>query len=330
MIFATTHGTIYQGDCIEMMKQMPDNSIDCCITSPPYWGLRDYGHSDQLGLEPTPDEYIANMVKVFHEVKRILKTDGTLWLNIGDTYAGSNNGAGDKRENGSSISKRDEVYQGQKPGKTPGSKPKELVGIPWKLALALSADMWYLRQDIIWSKPNPMPESVKDRCTKSHEYLFLLTKRKNNYYYDYKAIREPAKYDGRKQTYHQGSPKHAKGCMPNGQIQTMAKNGHERWTKDETGEYVRNKRSVWTVQTNSFKDAHFATFPIELITPCIKTTRPGATILDPFMGSGTTAIAAIMEGRKYIGTELNPEYCKIATTRILQHLQQTTIFEVLT
>jgi DNA modification methylase len=254
---------IYNMDCLKGLKQLPDNSINCCVTSPPYWGLRDYGVEGQLGLESTPEEYVANLVEVFREVKRALRDDGTLWLNLGDSYAGNCSQASNNGRAGFGNARERLVNR-----KGEGLKPKDLVGIPWMVAFALRADGWYLRQDIIWQKPNPMPESVTDRCTKAHEYIFLLSK-SQHYYYDHEAIKEPAAYDGRKDTLLKGSPKYEKGVVPGQVAHSMAANGHERWKKNERGEYVRNKRSVWTIPTKPFKEAHFAVFPPDLIKPCI-------------------------------------------------------------
>jgi DNA modification methylase len=205
-------------------------------------------------------------------------------------------------------------------------KPKDLVGIPWMVAFALRADGWYLRQDIIWHKPNPMPESVKDRCTKAHEYIFLLSK-SQHYYYDHEAIKEPAAYDGRKDTLLKGSPKYEKGVVP-GQVEhSMAAKGHERWKKNERGEYVRNKRSVWTIPTKPFKEAHFATYPPDLIEPCILAgCREGGIVLDPFMGSGTTGLVAKQQNKNYIGFEMNSDYCDIANKRIHDQEAQMSLF----
>lgn len=287
-------------DCLEGLKLLDDKSIDCCVTSPPYYGLRDYGVDGQIGLENTLEEYIKNLVIVFREVKRVLKDEGTLWLNLGDSYAGSGK------------------------GQVPASlKPKDLMGVPWRVAFALQEDGWYLRQDIIWAKPNPMPESVKDRCTKSHEYIFLLSKNRK-YYFDYEAIEEPANYDGRKDTLLKGSPKYEKCVVPGQAGHSMAAKGHERWKKNERGEYVRNKRSVWTIPTKPFKEAHFATYPPDLIKPCILAGCPvGGIVLDPFMGSGTTAQVALELQRNFIGFELNPKYIEIAEKYRLNKIQLT-------
>jgi len=318
---------LYNMDCLEGLKQLDDNSINCCVTSPPYWGLRDYGVEGQLGLESTPEEYVAKMVEVFREVKRVLRDDGTLWLNLGDSY---NNTSGFSRASPEYFREgRVGGSADKKAIKHSTIKAKDLVGIPWMVAFALRADGWYLRSDIIWAKPNPMPESVTDRPTKAHEYIFLLSK-SQHYYYDHEAIKEPAAYDGRKDTLLKGSPKYEKGVVP-GQVEhSMAAKGHERWKKNERGEYVRNKRSVWTIPTKPFKEAHFAVFPPDLIKPCILAGCPeGGIVLDPFMGSGTTGMVAAMYQRNFIGFELNQEYCKMAEKRIEPYLMQQTIFEML-
>ena len=294
------------------------------------WGLRDYGVEGQFGLESTPEEYVSKMVEIFREVRRVLRKDGTLWLNLGDSYASVHTGGhkSAKATVGSNKEGIQEIKQSKAQPETYGLKQKDLVGIPWRVAFALQADGWYLRQDIIWHKPNAMPERVKDRCTKAHEYIFLLSK-SQHYYYDHEAIKEPAAYDGRKDTLLKGSPKYEKGVVP-GQVEhSMAAKGHERWKKNERGEYVRNKRSVWTIPTKPFKEAHFAVFPPALIEPCILAGCPaGGVVLDPFMGSGTTGMVAAMHQRNFIGFELNQEYCKIAEKRIEPYLMQQTIKEV--
>ena len=311
---------------------LADESADCCVTSPPYWGLRDYGTGGQLGLESTPEEYTANMVAVFRDVWRVLKPEGTLWLNLGDSY----NGSGGEHKDGSGqggIGAKDRWRVGDGIGQKNihNLKPKDLVGIPWRVAFALQADGWYLRSDIIWHKPNPMPESVTDRPTKSHEYIFLLTK-SARYYYDQNAILEPTTgYDGRKDTKFKGSTKYKDSG------QTFAERGHERWRyknlqpdgqqpntmhikRTEGEEYlspVRNKRSVWTVPTRSYTGAHFATYPPALIEPCILAGCPmGGIVLDPFFGSGTTGEVAIKNSRRFIGLELNREYINLAKQRV--------------
>ena len=319
---------IYNMDCLEGLKQLPDNSINCCVTSPPYWGLRDYGVEKQLGLESTPEEYVAKMVEIFREVRRVLRKDGTLWLNLGDSYANANPGSGGQcKLSGAGRNMTEARYTNIKRDVS-SLKPKDLVGIPWRVAFALQADGWYLRSDIIWHKPNAMPESVTDRCTKAHEYIFLLSK-SQHYYYDHEAIKEPAAYDGRKDTFLKGSPKYEKGVVP-GQVEhSMAAKGHERWKKNERGEYVRNKRSVWTIPTKPFKEAHFATFPPDLIEPCILAGCPaGGVVLDPFMGSGTTAIVALKQNKNYIGFELNSKYCDIANKRINDQEAQMSLFKL--
>ena len=298
---------IYQGDVLDQMKDLPDRSIQCVVTSPPYWGLRDYGNDGQLGLEETPEEYVENMVDVFREIKRVLKDDGTVWLNLGDSYNGSGGAGGDYNKGG--------LKEGQpKYGRkfTNNLKPKDLVGIPWRVAFALQADGWYLRQDIIWHKPNPMPESVRDRCTKSHEYIFLLSK-SAKYFYNHISIQEKANYDGRKDTIMKGSEKYKNS----GHI--LAARGHIRWHENEDGIKIRNKRSVWSINTKPYKEAHFAVFPPKLPELCIKAgSKEGDIVLDPFFGSGTTGWVAQRLGRKWIGIELNPEYIKIAEKRFIQ------------
>lgn len=340
-----THKIIL-GDCIAGMKTMPAGCVQTCITSPPYWGLRDYGHTDQLGAEKTPEEYIENMVAVFREVRRILRDDGTVWLNLGDSYYGG------KGQNGSSKARATAAERGYsqsggtvtmatRPSDMPieGFKPKDLFGIPWRVAFALQADGWYLRQDIIWSKPNPMPESVTDRCTKSHEYIFLLSKKKH-YYFDHEAIQEPAaestaarllrgvsdthkNVDGAPgQTPHSMNKPRKNARAFGAKVQVGTKQGDVGNTFLNTGK--RNKRTVWTVTTKPFRGAHFATYPKDLIEPCVLAGCPvGGTVFDPFTGSGTTAIVAMNHGRNFIGTELNPEYIKIAESRIADEVPIT-------
>jgi site-specific DNA-methyltransferase (adenine-specific) len=266
---------ILVGDCIESMRGLPDQSVHTCVTSPPYFGLRDYGHDGQIGLEPTPDAFVAKLAEVFREVRRVLRDDGTLWLNLGDSY-----GVG-----------------------------KQMLGIPWRVAFALQSDGWCLRQDIIWHKPNPMPESVTDRCTKAHEYIFLLSK-SQRYYFDADAIKEPSAYFGKDTRSGMGNIRY-EGKRTEGDA---AANGQQSFvTINET----RNKRSVWTVTTKPFKGAHFATFPPDLIEPCIKAGCPeGGTVLDPFGGSGTTGMVAQRHRRKFVLCELNPEYARMAEDRI--------------
>lgn len=291
---------IYNEDCLQGLKRLPDNSVDCCVTSPPYYALRDYGVDGQIGLEETPEEYIRKLTDVFMEVYRVLKPEGTLWLNIGDSYS-----------------------------------EKNLIGIPWMLAFSLRNAGWYLRQDIIWHKPNPMPESVTDRCTKSHEYIFLLSK-SQKYYFDYEAISEPCA-DQNRTNYQSGSRSNGqnkdrndndlgersklwkprtKNCQYDGQQPNTMHLRREQGLPDK--EYtVRNKRDVWSVNVKPDSAAHFATYPEELIMPCILAGCPsGGVVLDPFMGSGTTARVARKLNRHFVGFELNPEYCKIIKKKI--------------
>lgn len=359
---------ILEGDCRELLRSLPDESVHCVVTSPPYFGLRDYGADGQIGLELNPETYVAALVDVFREVRRALRSDGTLWLNIGDSYAGSWGAQGHR------ISESDEpswhssqIKNHPKRSSNTGTigsagvKPKDLYGIPWMLAFALRADGWYLRQDLIWSKPNPMPESVTDRCTKAHEYLFLLSK-SNLYHYDAEAIRETAVAD------HIGSMDDGAQRLPNGSNANVGRNfrqpnspqsikspkgqgftrragigakgnaktfrGGGAYTqgrsfhndakveRDSHGNapnttVSRNKRSVWTVATAPYSEAHFATFPPALIEPCILAGCPkGGTVLDPFGGAGTTGLVADRLRRNAILIELNPEYAEMAQRRI--------------
>ena len=296
--------TILFGDCRETLKQF-DEKARCCVTSPPYYGLRNYGDEDkQIGLEQTPEEYIEEMVNVFRLVRDNLTDDGTLWLNIGDSYYNYRPGKGQALNKQSvSNTKQDLPNKCARRGnKLEGLKEKDLIGIPWMLAFALRADGWYLRQDIIWHKPNPMPESVRDRCTKSHEYIFLLSKNKK-YYYDNESIKEPAKDWGTRDRSNGKYHKEGTGLNP-----------HTGLTKSYP---KKNKRSVWSITKKPYKGAHFATFPEDLIIPCIKAgSQKGDIILDPFMGSGTTAVVARDLGRHYIGCELHEEYSKLIDERV--------------
>lgn len=297
---------IHHGDAIEVLRTMPDQSVHMCVTSPPYYGLRDYGVAGQIGLEETLDEYIAKLVAVFAEVRRVLRDDGTLWLNIGDSYASPMKGTGGSTEKQSTNPGF--FFSGRKFGMG-ACKQKDLMGVPWTLAFALRADGWFLRQDIIWSKPNPMPESVTDRCTKAHEYLFLLSK-SPRYYFDAEAIAEPI-----------ATSSAARLSQPNianqaGSMRVPGKtNGAMKAVGGEDG--LRNKRSVWTVATQPFREAHFATFPPALIEPCILAGCPiGGTVLDPFGGSGTTGVVADRLQRSAVLIELNPEYADMARRRV--------------
>lgn len=291
--------TILQGDCLDVLKTLPSESVHCCVTSPPYYGLRDYGMDAQIGLEDTPEAFIAKLVEVFREVRRVLRADGTAWVNMGDSYNGSGKGgvfseASAKQASnfGANISR---------PTRLDSLKQKDLIGIPWMLAFALRADGWYLRQDIIWHKPNPMPESVTDRCTKAHEYIFLLSK-SPRYYYDAEAIKEDLAFEP-----------HASGNVKLDDSRRDKDQMKKNWGADGK----RNKRSVWTVTTKPFSGAHFATFPPDLIEPCILAGCPeNGTVLDPFGGAGTTALVADRHGRNAILIELNPAYAEIARKRI--------------
>ena len=300
------------GDVREKLKELSDQSVNCCVTSPPYWGLRDYGDDGQIGLEQTPDAFITELVAVFREVKRVLRDDGTLWLNIGDSYFSTTKGTGGMNPETSpkNAIKGKNNFQAFDPVRVNAGdlpiKAKDLVGIPWMLAFALRADGWYLRQDIIWHKPNPMPESVTDRCTKSHEYIFLLSKSRQ-YYFDNEAIKEPSSNLGKTEIRFGGNK-----YGDSDDTKHATKSGN-KYT--DTGK--RNKRDVWTVTTKPFKGAHFATFPPALIEPCILAGCPeGGTVLDPFFGAGTTGLVAQRHNRKWIGCELNPEYAAIAQARI--------------
>lgn len=308
---------ILLGDCRQTLKTLPDQSVHCIVTSPPYWGLRDYGHPDQIGLEETPEEYVANLVTVFREVYRVLRDDGTCWVNLGDTYAGS--GRGGNPEGSAHKKQKSNAGSLQVPriGNTAreaartiksgadrnfGFRNKELIGIPWMVAFALRASGWILRQDIIWAKPNPMPTSVRDRCTTAHEYLFLLVK-SPRYFWNKSAMQEPAAYAGK-----------------------MRGGSKKRYQQNAAGMdckvyNTRNRRSVWSVGVNqTFKcEKHFAMFPPALIEPCILAgTPPGGNVLDPFGGAGTTAAVAQSHGRNAIMCELNEEYAQIARNRLAE------------
>ena len=300
--------TIHNGDCLELLRTIPNESIQCCVTSPPYWGLRDYGHDSQIGLEATPEAYVGRMVEVFREVRRVLREDGTLWLNLGDSYAGNATSGGQNKNDGGPAVRVSGV-----PTKTGDNlKPKDLVGIPWRVALALQADGWYLRQDIIWHKPNPMPESVTDRCTKAHEYVFLMAK-SERYYYDAEAVSEASKYPEDNRKARQKASDYESMMGNSGQIRAVIN------PKGARSYPTRNRRSVWTVTTKPYGGAHFAVMPPDLVKPCILAGCPeGGVVLDPFMGSGTVAAVAQDAGRRAIGIELNPEYCKLIAKRFKQ------------
>jgi DNA modification methylase len=324
------------GDVRTILATLPAESVQCVVTSPPYWGLRDYGVADQLGLEATPEEYVKRMAAVFAEVRRVLRSDGTLWLNMGDSYAAN-------RSYQVVDTKHTDVGNSLSMQIPPGLKPKDLVGMPWRLAFALQADGWYLRSDIIWSKPNPMPESVTDRPTKAHEYLFLLTK-SARYYYDADAIREsagtftkmPDGWDtgpgshgsfhrqGREKGRRSDKQSDIRGAQVSGGDRTSGFN--DRWDASEangTAPLTRNKRTVWTIATQPYPEAHFATFPEDLVEPCILAgTKPCDLVLDPFAGSGTTLAVAKRLDRDYLGIELNPAYVTLAERRLAQEGRQ--------
>ena len=364
--------TIKHSDALEYLKSLPSDSVDCCVTSPPYWGLRDYGVSGQLGMENTFDEFLRKIIDIFSEVLRVLKPQGTFWLNMGDSYAGSgkgmtNNGTCDpfrQKTKGMKL----KVKHGYKGGRTnrdkrfgnrfiDGLKPKNLIGQPWRVAFALQEIGWILRRDIIWHKPNPMPESCQDRPTTAHEYIFLLTK-SQKYYYDAEAIMENCSpsthsrvsqdiqaqlgssraYGGKKvmkAVVRQPQPSgwdsgkgthgtiHREGRSKTVKYNSMNKNNSSYDAALQLKVIKRNKRSVWTVAPKPFKEAHFAVFPLELIEPCILAGCPeGGIVFDPFMGSGTTAVAAAKHGRNFIGSEINAEYIEIANKRIKPYLEQ--------
>ena len=305
---------IYNEDCLQGLKHLPDNSVDCCITSPPYYALRDYGVDGQIGLEETPQQYIDRLTDVFMEVHRVLKPEGTLWINIGDSYNGNKKGNTETNKNkkvAESSHFEKKIWK--------ECKQKDLIGIPWMLAFSLRNEGWYLRQDIIWNKPNVMPEPATDRCVKAHEYIFLLSK-SERYYFDYEQIQEEA-------TTHENRPS---GVVRNRKFgydskQNQHPEAYLMSSADKTGEVTeadmptgkRNKRDVWSVNTKPDLNAHFAVYPEELIRPCILAGCPlGGVVLDPFMGSGTTARAARRWGRHYVGFELNPDHIKIIEKKV--------------
>jgi site-specific DNA-methyltransferase (adenine-specific) len=321
----STH-TLQLGDCREILQTLPEQSVHCCVTSPPYFGLRDYGMAEQIGLEPTPEQFVAELVAVFREVRRVLRDDGTLWLNLGDSYASS--GVSGKQASTSKLGKGCDGSirrAGGQPGPNPkmmdqvfgraptpeGLKTKDLIGIPWRVAFALQSDGWYLRQDIIWHKPNPMPESVTDRCTKAHEYVFLLSK-SARYYYNADSIKIQAT-----------DPETMAGIQRPSIEPLYLETGNKGAGRyrcnlhNQAPREMVNRRSVWTIATQPYKGAHFATFPPALVEPCILAGCPvGGTVLDPFSGSATTGQVALANARNYIGCELNPEYHELAQRRL--------------
>lgn len=343
---------ILEGDVMKRLRELPDKSVNCVITSPPYYGLRDYGHKDQLGFEKTSDHFIRKMVKIFREVRRVLKNNGTLWINIGDSYCASTSASKNQSSSTLQGSKRRQIDALKRLNKKPSGKikPKDMMCIPWKLGLALQADGWWLRQDIIWNKPNPMPESVGDRCTKAHEYILLLSKSKK-YYFDAFAISTPVS-EKTISTYGYVSGKAKADGSGLIQSEAWAKSVKLRKPKVWTGESVKgydhreqgdkklrnhsgnfdaegnmigggraNKRSVWTIATKPYKQAHFATFPEKLVEDCIKAGCPeNGIVLDPFIGAGTTALVARKLNRNFIGIELVPKYVKMAVARLKKEL----------
>lgn len=277
---------VRHGDATERLREMQAGSVQCCVTSPPYFGLRDYGVDGQIGLEATPDEYVAGLVLVFREIRRVLRADGTVWLNVGDSYASS--------------------WPCNRPVST---KDKDLIGVPWMLAFALRADGWWLRSDVIWAKPNPMPESVTDRPTQAHEHVFLLTKAAR-YFYDAEAIREPAS------SSFGAGPLATRGQQAWNGASEPPQNDHSGWIGGDG--HVRNRRNVWEIPTRPYPEAHFATFPTRLVEPCVLAgTRMGDLVLDPFAGSGTVGVVCGWYERAFVGIELNAEYCELARKRIL-------------
>lgn len=314
---------IINADVIEGLKRFENGVFDTCITSPPYYGLRDYGVPGQIGLEKTVEEYIERIVDVFREVRRVLKDDGTVWINVGDSYATGTTAARKQSKNpGVGANRKEAQNSVPRIGTPAGCKTKDLIGVPWLLAFALRADGWYLRQDIIWEKPNPMPESVRDRCTKSHEYIFLLSK-SPHYYFDIEAIKERAVSHKRQNTSGIQPPK----------AQEMKRLGIISARSNLSADYerdFRNKRDVWTVPLKGFHGAHFAVFPPDLIRPCVLAgSRRGGNVLDPFAGSGTTVYVAVQEGRSAVGIELNSEYAELARQTIESNVQQISFCQII-
>lgn len=301
--------SILEGDVLARLRELEAGSVRCCVTSPPYWGLRDYGHAGQIGLEPTPEAYVERMVEVFREVRRVLADDGTVWLNLGDSYIGGGRGGGaencKQRTNVGSLDAAPNLRHEQ-------IKTKDLVGIPWRVAFALQADGWWLRSDIVWSKPNPMPESVTDRPTKAHEYMFLLAKAER-YYYDAAAVAEES---NQTDTASWSCRKAAGGSS--GSLVIGHNASHGKGLSHNLGRAgTRNRRTVWTIPTQPFPGAHFAVMPEALVDPCVRAgSAVGDLVLDPFAGSGTVGVVALRHGRRFVGIELNPTYAAMARERI--------------
>jgi len=320
--------SVIQGDALETLRTMPDEHVQCCVTSPPYYGLRDYAADGQIGLEPSMDEYLAKLVDVFSEVRRVLKRDGVLWLNMGDSYAGS---WGDKGRQGDGamqgrsviaarqicVAAKKKYRTGSIPANGWGLKPKDLIGMPWRVAFALQQSGWWIRSDIVWHKSNPMPESVTDRPTKSHEYIFFLSKSRR-YYYDADSIREPL----RPKTYTTfGTRPRATGNDALGGVKSdnwgLTISVRKPRLRSDGGIAGANKRTVWTVATQPSRRHHYASFPEQLVEPCVLAgSRHGDLVLDPFCGSGTTGVVALRHGRHFVGIEINPNYCKMSSERI--------------
>ena len=315
-----SNATIIVGDVRQRLNDLDAGSVRTCITSPPYWGLRDYGNDNQIGLEQTPQDYVRELVEVFAGVHRVLANDGTLWLNLGDSYNSSAAGANPGGFQGKAMKSNPEYDKAQSRLRIKGGiigfiKPKDLVGIPWRVAFALQEFGWYLRQDIIWAKPNPMPDSVTDRCTKSHEYLFLLSK-SPKYFYDNEAIKELATPEGiaRRKRGVSANYKNV-GGSPGQTEQGLAK--PRALNPDLDVAITRNKRDVWTIPTKPFKGAHFAVMPESLVEPCVLAgSQQGDLVLDPFAGSGTVGVVALRHERNFVGIEINPVYAQLANDRI--------------
>lgn len=317
-----SHCSLFLGDSLKVMKNIRDESVQMCVTSPPYFGLRDYGHSEQIGLESSVDEYVDRLVALFREVKRILRDNGTLWVNLGDSYANAGEKSQPHRDSPGGFSRA--TGERQKEYALAGGgferacavgdeiKTKDLLGVPWRVAFALQKDGWYLRQDIIWHKPNPMPESVRDRCTKAHEYLFLLSK-SSRYYFDADAIKEEStnRSSGNKQRKLEKFRDMGAGLV----------GSSVPWEATEK----RNRRSVWSIVPQPYKGAHFATFPMALVEPCVLAgSRPGDIVIDPFNGAGTTGLACARHGRRYIGIDINDDYLELTRQRLIPPVLLTT------